>query len=116
MSNAKNKLLEMAPLNYQTSLTGEDWKGAEGDKWRDIAVDSSSTSALVWVRRRMKDDKYFIVISIIKGHILACQISRAEAKELYAEMPCRAPYDKSFKRTKRKKKNNPRKDLTSNNE
>ena len=104
-ANGKDaELLEMAPLKYYGALKGEDWVGGDGDKWRDIAVDSTSPFAVVWVRRRLKDNKYFLVVSVVKAHVLAYELTLQEAKELYRELPHRAPYEKSFKVPKKKEK------------
>lgn len=106
MSVAKHKTLTMPELVYRGRLDGKDWRGADGASWRDIAVDSGSNpSAVVWVRRRIKDGAYFLIVSVLKGHVLAYQLTTQEAKELYYALPDRAPYKRAFdpekKNTKR---------------
>lgn len=103
------ELLEMAPLNYNAPLTGENWIGGDGKQWRDIAVDSSGSTVIAWVRRRVTDGKYFLVVSVVRAHVLAYEITLEEAKELYRALPNKAPYRRAFNVPKKKKK--PEEDL-----
>lgn len=104
MPAKKHKTLTMPELVYRDKLEGKGWRGPDGNTWRDIAVDSGSNpSAVVWVRRRMKDNAYFLVVSVLKGHVLAYQLTPQEAKELYYALPTQAPHEKSFAPKKKKK-------------
>lgn len=109
MARTKNKkaepeFLEMAPLQYHMPLTGKNWIGGDGKKWRDIAVDSTGTSVIAWVRKRVEDSKYFLVVSVVRAHVLAYELTVKEAKELYHALPSKAPYKRAFNVPKKKKK------------
>ena len=67
----------------------------------DLAVDSSSKSGVVWLRRRKDDGKFFLVVSVVCGHVLKQELSLEEAKELYHELPDRLPAEQAFHTKKR---------------
>lgn len=92
------KTLEMAELYFHLPLKGDKWTGPNGAQWTDIAVDSSGNAAIVWVRKQTLRavDKYFLVVSTVRAHVLAYELTIAEAKELYYALPNRAPYDIAF--------------------
>jgi len=96
----ENELLDLPPLIVNLPLSGRDWVGGDGGKWRDVALDSSSEYVLAWLRRRLRDGKYFLIVSVVKGHVLAYEVTVEEAKELYGVLPNRAPYEKSFGKVK----------------
>ena len=96
MEDAEVKLLDLPALQCSLPLNGDDWVGGDGSQWRDVAVDSSSEFVQAWVRRRIKDDKYFLIVSVVEGHVLAYELTLEEAKDLYAIFPNRAPYVRAF--------------------
>jgi hypothetical protein len=97
--NNKPLTLEMPELYFHVPLTGEVWIGHDGAKWIDVALDASGKSAITFVRRKMSgrgSSKYYLVVSVVRAHVLAYEITLAEAVELYSALPNRAPYDKAF--------------------
>lgn len=94
----EQQTIDMPRLELHLPLDGADWLGPNGASWRDIALDSSGESAIVYVRRQMfkRSCKYFLVVSVVKAHVLAYELTLEEAKVLYGSLPCRAPYEKAF--------------------
>jgi hypothetical protein len=74
--------------------------GHDGKRYLDLAVDSNCTAALAWVRRRIEDGRYFLIVSTVCGHVLKKELTLAEARELYLALPDRLPVDKAFPRAK----------------
>lgn len=79
-----------------TSISFSEFIGHDGKHYLDLAVDSSSYSAVTWLRRRREDKKYFLIVSVVGGHVLKKEVSRIEAQELYHAFPNRLSPNKAF--------------------
>lgn len=77
-------------------LSGEDYYGADNQVYRDLAVDSDSETVMLWLRKKVRDNKYLLVVSTVNAHVMTKEITEEEAKKMYAMMPARAPRKKAF--------------------
>jgi len=77
-------------------LDGKPWVGHDNALWVDLGVDSSSQTVLLWLRKRVKSDQYFLVASCVGAHVLKKELTRDEAHGLFPELPDRAPYEACF--------------------
>lgn len=79
-----------------TRLEVNDFLGADRKMYRDLGVDSMARCVTLWLRRKLDDGSYHIVVSLIKGRVLSQQIDEEEAKALYFELPDKVEYAKAF--------------------
>ncbi len=77
-------------------LDGEPWRGHDRAMWVDLAVDSSNPNVLLWLRKRIKSDQYFLVASCVGAHVLKTELTHSEARDIFSRLPDRAPYDVCF--------------------
>ena len=73
--------------------------GHDGKNYIDLAVDSGSGVAVVWLRRRLHDGRIFMVVSLVRGHVFRKELSENEAKEVYWELADKLPVDQAFPTT-----------------
>lgn len=77
-------------------LTGEEWVGADNGMWCDLAVDSDSETGLFWLRKRLKDNTYFLIVAVVGGHFLKMALNKEEAQHLYHAMKTKTTYEVAF--------------------
>jgi hypothetical protein len=92
----RRKTDDVPETEPQTPLDGKPWIGHDNAKWMDVAVDSSNANVLLWLRKRLKGDQYFLVASCVGAHVLKKELSEPEAVQLYLLLPDRAPFDLCF--------------------
>lgn len=92
-----------------STLHTTEFIGHDGQKYIDLAVDSYGQTTVAWLRRRLKDDRYFLVVSVACGHVLKTELNDTEARELYWELPDRLPLKLAFTRNVTVKKSKGRK-------
>lgn len=77
-------------------LDGEPWIGHDNARWIDLAVDSRGENVILWLRKRVKSDQYFLVASCVGANILKEELTREAAMELFPLLPDRAPFHLCF--------------------
>jgi len=93
----KNRKTDQVPdVRPSIPLEGDVWIGADNKKWQDIAVDSVSPTGIFWLRRRVNDNSYFLIVGAVQGHVLKKELTVQEAKQLHSAMPARVPFVVGF--------------------
>jgi len=77
-------------------LNGQPWYGHDNAEWVDLAVDSRNANVVLWLRKRVKNRKYFLITACVGGHFLKKEVTEEEARYLYHQLPDRAGYVMSF--------------------
>ena len=70
--------------------------GHDNALWVDMAVDSTSLSVTLWLRKRVKSDQYFLIAACVNGHVMKQELPGTEALALFLQLPDRAPFDRCF--------------------
>jgi hypothetical protein len=86
----------------ETPIVLNEFIGHDGKHYLDLAVDSGGVITVAWLRRRREDKKYFLVVSVVGGHVLKKEVSLVEAQELYHAFPNRLPPNKAFPAQKKR--------------
>jgi hypothetical protein len=84
-----------------TPLPRNEFIGHDGKRYLDLAVDSGSRSTVTWLRRRLNDKKYFLVVAVLGGHFLKKEVSPVDARDLYHVLPSRLPAEEAFPKQKK---------------
>lgn len=93
----KNRRTDQVPDNEPAiPLKGDVWIGADNKKWQDIAIDSTSQTGIFWLRRRMVDNTYFLIVAVVRGHVLKKELTVHEAMKLHSAMPSRVSFADAF--------------------
>jgi hypothetical protein len=93
----KNRRTDQVPDNEPAlPLKGDIWIGADNKRWQDIAVDSASQTGIFWLRRRMVDNAYFLIVAVVHGHVLKKEITAQEAMKLHSAMTNRVLFADAF--------------------
>lgn len=93
----KNRKTDKVPNNKpRIPLEGDVWTGADNKKWQDIAVDGDSQTGIFWLRRCVNDNSYFLIVGVVRGHVLKKELTTYETMQLYSTMPNRVRFDDAF--------------------
>ncbi len=77
-------------------LDVNDFLGSDRKVYRDLGVDSVARCVTLWLRRKLEDGTYHIVVSLVKGRVFSQEVEVDEAKALYFELPDKVEWDEAF--------------------
>lgn len=93
----KNRKTDQVPdVSIRIPLEGDVWTGADNKQWQDIAVDSTSQTGIFWLRRRIDDNCYFLIVGTRWGHVLKKELTVQEAKKFHKALPDHVPFSVAF--------------------